>query len=333
MLNDIKEIIAETKSHLRPLGTKNAYSYSTALYFKHYGLDLIDQNTEHFFGTFQSGSFILAGHIFIPLETGRSQVVKPKASSLTGFKPVNYKATVVIMHGYLNHCGLLSKIIKYLIEAGFAVAVFDLPGHGLSSGEPTAIEDFSQYSDSLNDFMNIVKPVLHGPYHIIGHSTGAAIIMDYLLGGSDDCFDKVILAAPLERSDWWLLSKISFSIGRHFCSNLPRVFSNVSSDKDFLQFVKYKDPLQAKKVSMNWVNAMFKWDEKITNAKTSRRPTLVVQGSKDNIIDWRFNIRFILSKFKNSRIELIENCRHELFNESADIRKEVFSQIRSYLEN
>jgi alpha-beta hydrolase superfamily lysophospholipase len=312
MLNDIKEIIAETKNHLQPLSAKSTYSYSTALYFKHYGLDLIDQNTEHFFGTFQSNGFTLAGHIF---------------------KPKEYKATVLILHGYLNHSGLLSKLIKYLLESGFAVAVYDLPGHGLSSGQPTAIEDFSQYSDSLNDFMNVIKPVLHGPYHIIGHSTGAAIIMDYLLGGSDDCFDKVILVAPLERSDLWLLSKIGFSICRPFCNNLPRVFRNVSSDKDFLQFVKYKDPLQAKKVSMNWVNAMFKWDEKITNAKTSRRPTLVIQGLKDNIIDWQYNIRFILSKFKNSRIELIENARHELLNESVVYRKEVFSQIGSYLEN
>jgi alpha-beta hydrolase superfamily lysophospholipase len=312
MLNEIKEIITETKSHLQPLSAKSTYSYSTALYFKYYGLDLVDNRTEHLFGTFQSNSFTLAGHIL---------------------KPKEYKATVVIMHGYLNHCGLLSKIAKYLIEAGFAVAVFDLPGHGLSSGEPTAIEDFSQYSDSLGDFMNIVKPVLHGPYHIIGHSTGAAIIMNYLLGGRDDCFDKAILVAPLERSDWWTLSKIGFSMCRPFCKNLPRVFRNVSSDKDFLRFVKYKDPLQAKRVSMSWVNAMFKWDEKITNAKTSRRQTLVIQGTKDNIIDWRYNIRFIQAKFKNSRVELIENARHELFNESAQIREDVFSQIRGYLEN
>jgi alpha-beta hydrolase superfamily lysophospholipase len=78
---------------------------------------------------------------------------------------------------------------------------------------------------------------------------------------------------------------------------------------------------------------MFKWDKKITSAKTSQRPTLVIQGTKDNIIDWQYNIRFILSKFKNSRIELIENARHELLNESIVYRKEVFSQIGSYLEN
>jgi lysophospholipase len=238
---------------------------------------------------------------------------------------------VIILHGYLNHCGLLAKLIKYLVETGFAVAVFDLPGHGLSSGEPTTIDDFTQYSDSLNDFLNIIKPILHGPFHIIGHSTGAAVIVDYLFGGRDDCFDKVILAAPLERSDFWLLSKICFSISRLFTGFLPRVFRRVSSDEDFLKFVKYKDPLQAKKISLKWVAAMFKWSSRIVDAPISNRLVYVIQGINDNIVAWKYNLRFIQSKFTRTQIELIENCRHELFNESEKIRQEVFSQIKDYL--
>jgi alpha-beta hydrolase superfamily lysophospholipase len=312
MLNKTKEIIAETKSRMQPLGVKGGYPPSSIEYFKYYGLDLADERIEHLFGSFQSGSFTLAGHIF---------------------RPKDYKATVVILHGYLNHCGLLSKLINFLLEAGFAVAVYDLPGHGLSSGVPTAIDDFSQYSDSLQCFIKIVKPQLHGPYHAIGHSTGAAIIMDYLFTGRENCFEKVILVAPLVRSELWFLSKLGYKICRPFCNNLPRVFRKVSSDKDFLRFVKYKDPLQARKISLKWVNAMFKWDEKIINAKASQRPTLVIQGTNDNIVAWKYNLKFIQSKFSRAEIEFVENARHELFNESADIRKEMFSQIGRYLEN
>jgi alpha-beta hydrolase superfamily lysophospholipase len=277
-------------------------------YLEFYSLNIAA--AEHEFVQFKSSAFELAGHIF---------------------KPVDYKATVVILHGYLNHCGLLSNLIKYLVEAGFAVAVFDLPGHGLSSGEPTAIDDFSQYSDSLNDFLKIIKPKLHGPYHVIGHSTGAAVILEYLLEGGGDGFDKVILAAPLERTDWWVLEKIGYSISRLFTGFLPRVFRKVTSDEEFLKFVKHKDPLQAKKISLSWVGAMFKWDQRIADAKTSARQVLVIQGMKDNIINWRHNIRFIQAKFENTEVELIEHARHELFNESEKIRQEVFSQIKDYL--
>jgi len=300
-------------------------------YLEFYGLKM--SAARHEFVPFKSNDFELAGHIFIPLETGCLQRPSPLGASLTGFRPQNYKATVFILHGYLGHCGLLSKLIKYLVESGFAVAVFDLPGHGLSSGERTAIDDFTQYSQSLNDFMGIIKPRLHGPYHIIGHSTGAAVVVDYLLGGGDDCFDKVILTAPLERSDWWLLSKIGFSISRRFSRFLPRVFRRVSSDRDFLRFVKYKDPLQAKKISLKWVGAMFKWDEKIAGAKNSQRPMLVIQGTKDNIISWKYNLKFIQSKFSNTQIKLVEKGGHELFNESEEIRTMVFSQIKDYLKS
>jgi len=278
---------------------------STESYLDFYGLEA----GGHEFVPFKSNGFELAGHTFVPKK---------------------YKATVIVLHGYLGHCGLLKNIIKELTDANFAVAVFDLPGHGMSSGEKTAIDDFSQYSQGLNDFVKTIKPLLHGPYHIIGHSTGAAIIMEYLLEMGIDDFDKVVLAAPLERSDWWTLSKIGFAIARPFCDKLPRVFRSVSSDKDFLNFIKHKDPLQAKKVSLNWVSAMFNWDKRIANVKTSERAVLVIQGTKDNIIDWKFNIKFIKSKFKNTEVEYVKNCRHELFNESACLREEIFLKIRTY---
>jgi len=99
-----------------------------------------------------------------------------------------------------------------------------------------------------------------------------------------------------------------------------------------LRFVKYEDPLQAKKISLKWVGAVFRWDEKITDAKTSPRPTLTIQGTKDNIVAWKYNLKFIQSKFGNTQIKLVENCGHELFNESQEVRAMVFSQIKDYLE-
>jgi alpha-beta hydrolase superfamily lysophospholipase len=277
-------------------------------YLEFYELDITA--AAHKFVPFKSNGFELAGHIF---------------------QPINYKATVVILHGYLGHCGLLSKLIKYLIEAGYAVAAFDLPGHGLSSGEPTAIDDFSQYTDSLNDFIKIIRPHLHGPHHIIGHSTGAAIIMDYLFSGQSNGVDKIILVAPLVRSQFWFLSKLGCIIYRPFAKNIFRLFRNVSSDKNFLRFVRYKDPLQAKKISLNWVGALFKWNDKITNAESIARPVKVIQGTSDNIVAWRYNLKFVQSKLSNAEIKLIANGRHELFNESAQLRSEVFRQIEDYL--
>jgi alpha-beta hydrolase superfamily lysophospholipase len=302
--------IDELKKQLPELGKSTENYPSMDSYIRFYGLCPSNETAEHFFGTFKSDKFTLFGHIF---------------------KPKDYKATVVLIHGFMGHCGLMSKLIRYLTEAGFAVAAYDLPGHGLSSGARTAIDDFSQYTDSLSDFLTIVRQKLKGPYHIIGHSMGAAIVMNYLFSGRKDYFDKVILAAPMVRSQLWYLSKFGYTIYRPFAKSIFRLFRNVSSDKDFLRFVRYQDPLQSKKVSVKWAGAMFKWNKKVADAQVSDRPVMVIQGTCENIVSWRHNLKFIRSKFNDVEIKLIENARHELFNESAELRGRIFSQIRDYL--
>lgn len=288
----------------------DSYFDSIGSYLKFYGLDFADEGIGHNFITFQSNGYTLAGHIFRPSE---------------------YKATVFVLHGFLGHCGPLKHLIKYLTEKGYAVGCFDMPGHGLSGGERAGIDDFSQYSDALRDFADLVGRRLNGPYHLIGYSTGGAAALDYLLTSKEDVFDKVILAAPLVRSWLWRLSKIVFWLYQPFGKDIPRVFRKDSSDKNFLRFVKNEDLLQGRTVPIKWVRALYRWNEKIAGLKPCQRSIEIIQGTGDTTVAWRFNIKFIEGKFSDVQISLIDKARHELFNESADIRQEVFSQINSWL--
>lgn len=305
--------IINIKEDIRPLNLSENSGYPDSLtdYFKFYNLDLADDSTEHFFGTFQSQSQTLAAHIY---------------------KPAEYKATVFVMHGYLGHCGLLSHIIKYLLEQGYAVAAFDLPGHGLSSGPPASIEDFSQYTRSLLDFANLLKPHLSPPYHFLGHSTGGAAALDYLLTNNPDLFEKIVLVAPLVHCVAWEQSKIGYNEKITFIKNVPRIFRKNSSDSQFLHFVKTRDPLQTRTVPLKWVRALHKWNDKISDLPTCDKPLKVIQGAADTTVDWKFNIDFIRRKFPNADVTLIDKARHELFNESTNIRSEVFSEVTGFLE-
>ncbi len=124
--------IVKVREAMQPLDDfSGEYPDSVIEYFKFYGLDFDANDVEHVFGTFESGELVLAGHIY---------------------KPKKYKATVITAHGYFDHCGQLGHLIKYLLEAVYAVAAFDLPGHGLSTGQRGAIDDFAQYSQVLIDF-------------------------------------------------------------------------------------------------------------------------------------------------------------------------------------
>ena len=57
----------------------------------------------------------------------------------------------------------MRRMAEYLLEQGYAVVMFDLPGHGLSEGKRASIDDFSQYGCALSDFLAVIENHVHGP--------------------------------------------------------------------------------------------------------------------------------------------------------------------------
>ena len=260
--------------------------------------------------SFQSSGYQITGHIF---------------------KPKQAVGSVFCLHGYMNHSVQMKQLIRFLTGKNYAVAVFDLPGHGLSSGKRGDIENFSQYTKALQDFIDAAEQKLPRPYNIIGFSTGASIVIDYLLCDKPDIFDKVILAAPLVRYFGYQkanpLLKFYSVLGR----DLPRIPQNVTSDARYKKLIN-KDKLQVKWVPVNWVNALHQWIDKIEKLQPSQKPIKIIQGTGDKTVSFRFNLEFLKTKFDEIDLTIIENARHELFNESEELRNQVFSQIFNYLK-
>lgn len=283
-------------------------------YFGHYGLDAEADMTEveHLFGTFESKGRKLAGHIY---------------------RPSDYEATVIVLHGYLNHSGQVKNLIKHLLGEGYAVAAFDLPGHGLSEGSRASIDDFAEYSTAMMDFYEVVRGQLDGPYHVVGFSTGASAMIDYLLAGDECVFDKVVMASPLVHSTSWWWARLGYTIYKPFRKSVPRVPRENSSDKEFIEFNRTEDYLHARRVPMEWVGALHKWNKKIKGLGPCDKEMLVLQGNRDKTVDHKYNIPFIKKKFTNAEVHTIDTARHELFNESEKLRSQVFSRIDDYLRH
>lgn len=299
---------------MQPLKSATAGGYPAAIedYFEHYGLNIGGDGIEHYFGSLPSWDVLLAGHIC---------------------RVERAKGCVVCLHGYMHHCGQLKHLIRNLVENGYSAAAFDLPGHGLSDGEESAIEDFGQYRRAMSDFFGAVKQYCAGPYHFAGFSLGAAIGIDHLLNTNEKTFEKVVLAAPLLRWSLYEQSKGTFAIYSRFTSRIPRFFQKNSSDKEFLVFNRTADYLHRRHLSLKWVKALFDWNEMIEKAGASPRPALVLQGDRDGTVQWEHNVSVIREKLPNARIEMIEGARHELFNESTQYREKTFNTIEGYLEN
>jgi len=277
-------------------------------YFNFYNLNI--PAAKHYFGSFRSNGYIIAANIFIPEK---------------------YKATLFLLHGYFDHTGIFKDTIHFFVKKGYAVAVYDMPGHGLSSGKRASIRDFRTYSSILNDFVTLCQSNIPSPAHIIAHSTGCSAVIDLILTTKNVPFDKVILVAPLVRSYGWYFCKASIFICNPFLKNVTRKFCTNSSNSSFCEFVKNKDPLQYKKVPLQWPKALFEWNELIQDYKVSSKKILIIQGKLDKTVAWKYNLKFLKQKFPNLKIKMIKNGRHHLLNEDSVLQKRIFNLISEFV--
>lgn len=302
--------IDQVKKEMKPLNFLQdpLHSPSEISYFRYYDFDF--KETRHFWGTFNSGDKKIAAHIFMPAD--------PKGS-------------VFLLHGFFDHTGIMKNLIRYCLDRQFAVAVYDLPGHGFSSGERLLIKDFSEYVSVLEDFLKICRPHLPGPFHLTCHSTGCAIAFEYINSTDNIVFEKVIFIAPLIHFTSWKITKVGYFFAKPFVKSLPRKFRKNSSDSTFLK--KYRnDPLRTKRFPLKWLNAIYKWDKRIKDYKPVSKPVFVIQGTGDKVVDWKYNIEFLEKKLSKMEVKWIQNARHQLLNENESVKSEVLGIITEYLE-
>ncbi len=249
------------------------------------------------------------------------------------------KGSVWLLHGYLEHSGIYQPIIKEILDQGFSVLTYDLPGHGLSNGTVAGIADFEDYQDVLLGIRNIVENArqLPKPWLGIGQSTGGAIWMHHILEYAeqrlDPMVDRVLLLSPLIRpakSAWWHNS-IGLGIVRRIKRQVPRHFKRNNHNPEFLRFVRLQDPLQPRTMSMDWILAMARWMVRMEERPSCRIPVWLAQGALDQTVDWRYNIEYIRRKFRLQTSLILEEGSHQLINERPDIRAALTGLIPAFL--
>ncbi|GIZ12498.1 alpha/beta hydrolase [Pseudomonas sp. NCCP-436] len=305
----------QLRSLLRPLAAARLELPVLQAYRRFYGLDL----TQRFAGLDNRlGSFTAAGYqIAVQL-----------------WAPPQPRGSLLLLHGYYDHMGLYRHVVDWALSMNFAVLACDLPGHGLSSGVRASIDDFSEYQQVLAGLFDQAAALgLPQPWHLCGQSTGGAILLDYLLhDGKRPELGQSILLAPLVRPRAWGWSKLSYRLLRPFVREIPRRFSENSSDAGFIEFVHKLDPLQPRTLPTAWVGALAQWVPRIEAAAPSAHSPLIVQGEADMTVDWQHNLAVLQDKFRLPQILRLGEARHHLANENEALRRRYFEFLRQYLE-
>lgn len=309
----------QTPQYLKPLNLFKPYQPNPALeaYQKLYGLHLL--KCEYW-----------QGYIDILMFKIHTQVFKPKHT---------IKGTVLLLHGYLEHSGIYQPMIKELLEEGFSVVTFDLPGHGLSNGSPANIQNFNHYQTVLHAVYRYVHKAkqLPKPWVGIGQSTGGAILMHHVLDSAEHrknpFVERLLLLSPLIRpakSAWWH-NPVGLGLIRRIKKQVPRHFRRNNHNPEFLRFVRLTDPLQPKMMGMDWILAMSKWMEDMEARPSCRIPVWLAQGALDQTVDWKYNVEFVRKKFRLQTLLILEEGSHQLINERADIRAALTGLIPAFL--
>ena len=291
-------------------------------YLDHYGINFAkhDEQLKHGFGYVNTLNFRIATHYWIPSGA---------------------RGTLLVMHGYYDHVGILGQAIRFALNHNLAVLAFDLPGHGLSSGEPAVIDSFNEYGDVLSEILQQSAVIMPQTLYAMGQSTGCAVLLNYLwrhvvAKNGTDPFKKLALCSPLVLPRTWR----GWHMGRHihatlhrFVQRIARTFSSNSHDLKFLDFIQHQDPLQARHLSLLWLSAMKAWHEIFLALPPVQKNILVVQGTADMTVDWRYNLPLIKRKLPNAEVVYIEDAGHQLINESEHYRRDVFAVIEKYFFN
>lgn len=321
--------LESVKSAIKPLELSRPSSCTAPEreYFQHYGINFEEKYNEidHYFGSISSDRFTIATHFF------RNQ---------------NADKTCFILHGYYDHSGLFRHIVEYCLQRNFSVVIFDLPGHGLSSGATASIDSFERYQTVLADILDFFFEKTPKPWHAIAQSTGGAILSEFVLSNNPKLFQSIVMLAPLIYPVKWRVSKLSHFLSKSFIKKIPRKFADNSSDKNFLNFLEHHDPLQSRYLPLQWVTALDAWIGRfiaLAVIGTERRTltnngsaceasckTLIIQGQCDGTVDWEKNIPIYEKKFPRLETYFIACGKHQLANESAEILNEIYGEMDRY---
>lgn len=246
------------------------------------------------------------------------------------------KAVLVVVHGLGDHSGRYGPFVKYFVEHGFAVAIYDQRGHGRSDGERGHAEQFQDFLQDLARFIQLSKerfPKL--PFFLVGHSFGGQVALNFVvryakgLRGVVLCSPNVMLKLPIPNwkkkvADWAKTAvgrmRLSHSIDATMLSHDPEVIAAYTAD-----------PLVFSHVTAR-LGALIMHNLDIIMALAARihLPALFIQAGDDAICNPEGTRSFFQRvPIAKKQLKVYDGMFHELFNETG--RDAVFHDVETWL--
>jgi len=273
--------------------------------------------------------------------------------------PPGRKGTVCIFQGRAEFIEKYFETVRELRSRGFAVALLDWRGQGMSEralADPRKghVGDFSEYELDVEAFMNqVVLPDCPPPIFAIGHSMGAAVIMRIARQGNR-WFDRIVLSAPMIRlagkSDS-AFSKIAVRVMRlagFGSAYVPGGSEAVMAMGAFIGNPVTSDPVRYARTkavlevapelgigspTVSWLNAAYRAMDEIADPaypSKVRQPLMLIGAGRDQIVS-NAAIEDVAIRLRAGSHLIIAGAGHELMMEQDRYREQFWAAFDAFI--
>jgi alpha-beta hydrolase superfamily lysophospholipase len=252
----------------------------------------------------------------------------------------NARATLVIIHGYGDHCGRHVHVMRFLAEhGGIAAHGLDFQGQGRSPGPRGFVRNWDDYLADLDAFLAQPDIRCAKPLFLLGHSHGALILCAAATRGDGNSLASVsgcILTSPF-LCNRMRVPRYKTLLARAVNPVLPwlRLRSGLAdgmmtSDESMIADTK-ADPLVTRVATPRWYFGSLAAQRRvIESASNFRLPLLMLLGSLDPVADVAVAERFFVQASSTDKhLKTYPGLLHELLRESR--RQEVLADILGWL--
>jgi lysophospholipase len=295
------------------------------------------------------------GALCLPVVTDDGQVLRcmiARAAKPTG--------TLVILGGRADYIERYFETSRDMLARGLCVAVLDFRGQGGSqrpARDPMRahLRSFAAFDEDLRAFMTqVVVSNLPPPYYLLAHSTGGNIALRALL--KQHWFSKAVLTAPLLDVHYrtWPVPVVQAltwgaqitGLGRLYLPGIRRTpFTRADFEGNPLthdrrrwmrdcSVLEHSPELGLGGPTYGWLRAglnSFAMFRRLRRGTALRCPTLAVLAGLDQVVDNQAT-RDLERRLGSFSTVTIPESRHEILNETDDIRSQFLAVFDSYLD-
>jgi lysophospholipase len=273
--------------------------------------------------------------------------------------PAGRRGTVCILPGRTEWIEKYFETVRDLRNRGFAVAVIDWRGQGLSD---RALSDrykgyvgsFSQFDTDLETFMrDVVLPDCPPPIFALAHSMGATILLRAIARGQR-WFDRVVLTAPMLGIAFAQSAGIAGGLlrvvrwagfgGIYVPGRYPgvldlRPFAGNPLTSDPVRFARSAAILEAEPAlalggpTVAWADAAFRAMRAMREPSFPariRQPILIIAAGRDAIVSNVVIEDFAMSLRAGTHLVVV-GSQHELLMEQDRYRSQFFAAFDAFV--